>query len=1069
METRLGLISAYSFLYGVHKPQALLDKAASFGVKTVSICDINGLYGLHIFLEAAKERNIRPIIGTALTFEQKQNHDSSFNTQNSFSSTPDTALRAPLSLHLFAENRAGYSRICEILSLRNKDTKKFNPLDPLSENSQGLVIVSHNSAVLRELSPIATSGKIKNLYAAITQDDLSCLGVHKELNLPLAFLDTSAFLDASDYQVHRTLRAIGLNKTIGNLSASDLYPGLADNAAGADKAAGGKGILKSSKELSSLLDSWPEAAKGTFKIAELCRFNEIYNGFIFPSYGNNPADELRRKVYSGAAERYGELGDMETDRIEYELDVIEKMGFAPYFLHMDDIVSMTSRTCGRGSGAASIVSYSLGITNVDPIAHNLYFERFLNPARPDPPDIDVDFAWDERDEIIKSVIKNSGEDYCARVANHNFFRSRSALRETAKAYGFPDAAISRLERKIFDFREKEENIDPLWMEIYKIAARIEGLPRGLSMHCGGLVITPQPINRYAPIEKSLEGFPLLAWEKEGTEAAGFVKIDLLGNRSLAVIRDTVNNICENAAGTVNEESGANNWEYKIADYEHAKNNEKYRTKNVELNEKLSRAINDAATIDALSRGDSIGVFYIESPAMRQLQKKTKAGDFDHIVIHSSIIRPAANKFICEYVKRLRGEKWKPLHPRLDKILNETYGILCYQEDVSKTAVALADFDDVSADKLRKVIAKKAGAEKLRVYEKQFFDGCRKNNVEENTIREIWAMMLSFDGYSFCKPHSASYAMVSFQSAYLRVHYPAEFMAAVLSNQGGFYRPHAYIAEVRRMGLYTEGPDVNISIWRYYGMTDEDHIKINNESKTKKHGVIVIGLMAVKGLSASGAQKIFDERNERGLYKNMDDFSQRVRLSRDDIIALCPAGVFDSIAEGQSRVTQARYLLSKLAVIHQKKQNELFLSPASCSFLTVPQSSPNADYAALEEEYNTLGFLRSAHPLVLWKDKIFSIKKRVKASNIGHYLNRYVQLIGWPVTQKDVWTKDGLTMSFLSLEDETAMYETVVFPDVYDQYNKLLFDQQPLIISGLVKDDQGAVILEVSKIEELCPV
>ena len=1054
METRLGLISAYSFLYGVHKPETLLDKAVSFGVKTVSICDINGLYGLHSFLEAAKDRNIRPIIGTMLTFEQKQNHDSSFNAQNSSPCTPDTSLRAPPSLHLFAENRAGYSRICEILSLRNKDAKKFNPLDPLSENSEGLIIVSHNNAVLRELSPIAAAGKIKHLYAAITQDDLSCLGVHKELNLPLAFLDTSAFLDVSDYQVHRTLRAIESNKTTGNLSAFDLYPGLAVNAAGTVKASGGKGIFKSSKELSSLLNSWPEAARGTFKIAELCRFNEINDGFIFPSYGDNPADELRRKVYSGAVERYGELGDMETDRIEYELGVIEKMGFAPYFLHMDDIVSMTSRTCGRGSGAASIVSYSLGITNVDPIAHNLYFERFLNPARPDPPDIDVDFAWDERDEIIKSVIKYSGEDYCARVANHNFFRSRSALRETAKAYGFPDAAISRLERKIFDFREKEEMIDPLWMEIYKIAARIEGLPRGLSMHCGGLVITPQPISRYAPIEKSLEGFPLLAWEKEGTEAAGFVKIDLLGNRSLAVIRDAVNNICENAVGAINEESLVNN--------------EKYRIKNVELNEKLSRAINDTATIDALSRGDSIGVFYIESPAMRQLQKKTKAGDFDHIVIHSSIIRPAANKFICEYVKRLRGEKWDPLHPRLKKILDETYGILCYQEDVSKTAVALADFDDVSADKLRKVIAKKAGAEKLRVYEKQFFDGCRKNNVDENTIREIWAMMLSFDGYSFCKPHSASYAMVSFQSAYLRVHHPAEFMAAVLSNQGGFYRPHAYIAEIRRMSLYTEGPDVNISTWRYYGITKAENGIINKEIKKKNHGAVIIGFMAVKGLSASGAQRIFDERNERGLFKSLEDFSQRIRLSRDDIIALCPAGVFDSIADGLPRVMQARFLLSKLAVIHQKKQNELFLNPASCFSLTASQSSPNDVYAALEEEYNALGFLRGSHPLVLWKDNIIALKKRVKAAHIGNYLNRYVQLIGWPVTQKDVWTKDGLTMSFLSLEDETAMYETVVFPDVYDRYNKLLFDQQPLIISGWVKDDQGAVIIEISKIEELCP-
>ena len=999
MEIRLGLISAYSFLYGVHKPETLLDRAALLGINTVSICDLNNLYGLHSFLEAAKDRGIRPIIGAALSFD-----------------APHSSHHVPCSLYCFVENRAGFSRLCEILSLRNKDTKNFDPLPLLRENSAGLVIASSNREALKELSQFKQRNSPAKLYCAITPDDLSVLGHHRDLNLPLAFLDTSSFLEKYDMNVHRVLRAIGLNKTAGSLAPCDTI-------------AEGKGVLKTNAELKSLLDSWPEAARGTEEIAEICRFNEIFDGFIFPSYGDNPEPALRQRVYSGAARRYGELGDMEIERIEYELDIIDKMGFAPYFLRMDDIVRMAAdkgggRTCGRGSGAASIVSYSLGITNVDPIAYDLYFERFLNPTRPDPPDIDVDFAWDERGDIIKAVIENFGADRCARVANHNFFRPRSALRETAKVYGFTDAAISQLERKIFDLREKDENIDPLWREIHMIAARIEGLPRGLSMHCGGIVITPQPVSRYAPVEKSLEGFPLLAWEKDGTEAAGFVKIDLLGNRSLAVIRDALNNLEENG---------------------------------IHIDQNTWRPADDLRTIEALAKGDSIGVFYIESPAMRQLQKKTGAGDFDHIVIHSSIIRPAANKFICEYVKRLKGAKWNPLHPRLDKILNESYGILCYQEDVSKTAVALAGFDDVAADKLRKIIAKKAGAEKLKAYEKQFFEGGRKNGVDEKTINEIWAMMLSFDGYSFCKPHSASYAMVSFQSAYLRVHHPAEFMAAVLSNQGGYYRPHAYIAEIRRMKLSTEGPDVNISRWRYYGVNE----------------TVVIGFMPVKGLSATGAKLIMEERERGGNFLSLEDFSRRVKISRDDITSLCPAGVFDSIAAGLSRPMQARRLLGMLNVKSEKKNGELFSDISSQSPLQIPRSafitshSPlYANHSALLEEYNALSFLRNAHPLVLWKDKVMAAKNRIKAVHIDKYINRRVCLIGWPVTQKEVWTKDGLTMSFLSLEDETAMYETVIFPQVYDKYNKLLFDQQPLLITGQVKDDQGAVILEVSKIDEL---
>jgi DNA polymerase-3 subunit alpha/error-prone DNA polymerase len=988
MTTALGLRSAYSLLYGVHTPDKLVDKALSYGIKTVSICDLNNLYGIHSFLEAAKERGMRPIIGVALTFNSNQ---LAHNTENI--------------IYCFAENRAGYRRICEILTLQKKNKVWFNPMPFLREQSEGLIMASSNEAALEKLA-----GNVKRLYAGITPTSIGAVGPSRRLNIPLAFLDDSVFLEPSDYAVHRVLRAIGLLKTVGNLKQEDT--------AGKDK------IFRPYKELHRLLASWPEAVKGTKEITELCQFHELFDGFIFPAYGENPSEELRRRVYEGAEKRYGELGDMQIERIEYELGIIEKMGFSPYFLRMDDIVKMASRTCGRGSGAASIVSYSLEITNVDPIAHNLYFERFLNAARPDPPDIDVDFAWDERDELIKSVIDRFGPEYCARVANHNFFRPRSALRETAKAYGFSDGAITQLEKKLFNFGEKEEKADPLWQEIYAIAKKIEGLPRGLGMHCGGLVITPEPINHYVPIESSAEGFPLLAWEKEGTEAAGFVKIDLLGNRSLAVIRDVLQNLEEQ--GIIIDRY---NW----------------------------RPIEDKATIEALSRGDSIGVFYIESPAMRQLQKKTNRGDFEHIVIHSSIIRPAANKFISEYVRRLKGGKWEPLHPRLESILNETYGILCYQEDVSKTAIALADFNEVDADKLRKIIGKKAGGTKLAIYEKQFFDGCTKNGVNEDIIKKVWAMMLSFDGYSFCKPHSASYAMVSFQSAYLRVHHPAEFMAAVISNQGGYYRPHAYIAEARRMKLLTVGPDINVSGWKYFG----------------KGRDVVIGLMAVKGLSVSGAKTILDERERGGDFASLDDFSQRLRIGRDDIIALCPAGVFDSIADGIPRFLQARQLLRANIGQVRLGQNDLFAAESSPVFGTVIKTTiaPRSDKVKktdndLKEEYQALGFLRNTHPLALWKNDVLAVKYRVKALYINKYIGQSVKMIGWQVTQKDVWTKDGLTMSFLTLEDETGMYETVIFPQVYDRYSKLLFDQHPLLVYGKVACDEGAVSLEISRIELL---
>ena len=970
MQIRLGLVSGYSLLYGVHKAETLLDRAVSLGVTVVSFCDLNNLYGIHTILAGAKERGIRPVIGAALTIGERTNP----------------------AVYCFVENREGFARLCTILTERNKNTTTFNPIPLLCEQSAGLVLASCDDEVLGMLA-----GRTKYLYAAITPTDCRAVSSHRKLHLPLAFLDDSLFVDQDDYAVHRVLRAVALLKTVGSLGQGDT--------------ASPERILRSSKRR---LVSWPEAVRGTQDIAALCSFTSLFDGWIFPHYateGLSPTGELRRRVYEGNSMRYGELADREIGRIEYELSIIEEKGFSSYFLLIDDIVRMTAgSTCGRGSGAASIVSYGLGITNVDPLRHDLYFDRFLNPARSDPPDIDIDFAWDERDELLQAVIQRFGAEYCGRVANHNMFRYRSALRETAKAYGFGDAHITETERQIFHHGDRSCLTDPVWQEIIHIAEKIEGLPRGLGMHCGGIVVTPQPICNYVPVEKSAMNYPLLAWEKEGVEAAGFVKIDLLGNRSLAVIRDAAANIGK------------------------------------DINRELSRAIDDAATIAALARGDSMGVFYIESPAMRQLQKKTNAGDFNHIVIHSSIIRPAANKFIHEYVRRLKGGTWDPLHPRLEAILDESYGILCYQEDVSKTAVALAGFNEADADALRKVIAKKMGGVRLAAYQQRFFEGCRDNGVSEHTIRQVWAMMLSFDGYSFCKPHSASYAMVSFQSAYLRVHHPAEFMAAVLSNQGGFYRPHAYIAEARRMGLCTLGPDINASRWKYYGMNT----------------TVVIGLMAIKGLSSSGAENIIAERQRGCEYTSLDDFSRRVRLNRDDLIALCPAGVFDCIADGLPRPMQARRLLSNNRTHKNDKGNlDLFTHEYTCEM----KHTAHAHFS-LWDEYQALGFLRNAHPLVLWKDAVMAVKQRVLAVHIGRHIGHNITMVGWPVTQKDVWTKDGLTMCFLSLEDETALYETVVFPQVYDRYHQLLFDQQPLLVYGIAASDNGAVSLEISRIAVL---
>lgn len=992
MASRLGIRSAYSFLYGVRSPQDIAQRLRSDGATALGITDRNGLYGLPAVLEAVQEAGLKPVVGAELVCSEG-------------------------SVFCFALNRLGFSRLSEILTAiyRNAalDGRALGTL--LGDNSRGLAVATAVPSLLTALA-----GRVPRLYGALSPRNLAVIPPARRLNLPLIALDDATLLDTSDMEVHRVLRAIALGKTVGTLGPGDTVEA--------------EDRYLPIQERDRRLASWPDAVTAAEALAQEAQFDRLFNGYLFPEYGRPEGrtveDILRERVYAGAEARYGELSDPIVERIEYELDIINQKGFASYFLIMDDIVSMAARTCGRGSGAASIVAYALSITPVDPLAHNLYFERFLNPARLDPPDIDVDFPWDERDDLIHRVMERFGSDRCGRVANHLFFRFSSALRETARAYGLADVEISRFQRRLLEHREgpgrrglDTETLEEPWKGVYTLALRLEGLPRGIGTHCGGLVIAPAPLGRYVPVTVSAEGYPLVAWEKEGTEAAGFIKLDLLGNRSLAVIRDALENLREQ--GTV-----------------------------VDFNR--IRPEEDRETIEALARGNSLGVFYIESPAMRQLQKKTARGDFEHIVIHSSIIRPAANRFIAEYVRRLKGGAWKPLHPRLERILRETYGILCYQEDVSKTAVALADFDEASADGLRKIIAKKAGGKKLEEYKSRFYQGCQKNLVDTEVIDAVWAMMLSFDGYSFCKGHSASYAVISFQAAYLRVHYGAPFMAAVLSNQGGYYHSQAYISEARRMGLILEGPDVNRSRFPYYGEGPR----------------LVVGLMALGGLSKAGAEGLIAERDRNGPYKSLEDVCERIRLHRDDTVALVSAGVFDSIAPGIPRSAQSRYLLTGSS--RYAEGPALFPGTgdgSSARPVDAKEAGPpyarkgKPDTEELLGEFSTLGFLREHHPLYLWK-KALGSHRTVRAVDMEKHSGHRITLVGWPITRKEIWTQEGLTMNFISFEDETALYETVLFPRVYERYRSILFDIRPFLVTGTVQNDQGALCIQVSQLVAL---
>jgi len=1036
--------SHYSFMRGVDGVEALCRAARSAGLGAIALTDVNGLYGAVRFWEAARENGVRPILGA-------------------------DARAAGERAVLLAADARGYRRLGRVLTTihagpcSRPDTRRSTPragaaasappfsltrillADRLESEGRGGLLVLSGSVDL--LEALAAGSGTRDLYAA-----LPARSAHRRLldfstrsGVPPVALAEVCFLRPDGYAVHRLLRAIALNTRLGGVPPGELAPPHA--------------VLRTPEETEALYPHRPDALARTVELAERCAMTDPpWGEIVLPPYDGDPEhsgasggvapfDRLRRRCLAGARRRYGEVSTAVADRLDYELGIIRDKGLAPYFLVVEEIVREAPLTCGRGSAAASIVSYCLGITHVDPIRYDLFFERFLNPGRVDPPDIDVDFPWDERDDVLSRAFETHGHGRAAMVANHVTFRARAAVREIAKVYGLPDAEIKAVTRRLSHYwgadiwgadiaevggacaagdpgggaaadpgipaRLRDLDLGEPWPEILGLAARIEGAPRHLSVHCGGVVITPDPVCEHVPVETAAKGVPVLQWEKDAVEDAGLVKIDLLGNRSLAVIRD--------ALAAVKGNHG------------------------VEIPYWRLNPLDDVRTREILARGDTIGVFYVESPAMRQLQKKTRRGDFEHLVIHSSIIRPAANEFIREYVRRLHGGAYRSPHPLLDEILGETYGIMCYQEDVSRVAMAMAGFDAAAADELRKILSKKHKQRRLEDFRQRFCKGASARGVGREVIDRVWAMILSFRGYSFCKPHSASYALVSFKSAYLKAHYPAEFMAAVISNRGGYYGTFAYVSEARRMGLRVLGPDVNASGIPYTG----------------SGGDLRMGLMQLKGLGRASAEAGVDERARGGPFASLDDLLSRAGPDPSDVRTLIRAGCLDSISGGLTRAQLQWKLIARRgpgarAGRSGDREPEL---PLGDRRRPAPPAPGYDEATLLRHEVETLGFLASRHPLTLYRGTLARVR-RVRGAELERYVGRRVNVIGWFVTAKEVLTKKSEPMEFTSFEDTTAIYETTFFPATYRKFWHKMSHTRPYVLRGRVEEDFGAVTLTV---------
>ena len=995
MYVPLHLHSSLSPQWGVRSIEDICATAQKLGFISLALTDRNGLYGIPRFLECAKQYGLQPIIGCEVVHQKHR-------------------------AIVIVRNADGYSNLCRLISALHCDRDFELPLS-LQKYRRGMTILSDDE----ELMTVLRRQSVQHLYIELSPGHQMhrALALSKKLNLPPVATSRAVLLEPDDFEIHQLVRAIALNTTFSRLENTQ-------TACDSD-------ILYAPNRFHDFFPHCPQALENTHRIAASCQ-HEWNFSLVFPTFRGQSDEQayqqLEARSRAGAQWRYKTITAIIEERLQKELHLIQTKGFAHYFLVVDELAQQCPRTCGRGSAAASLVAYCLGITHVDPIAHNLFFERFLNEGRQDPPDIDIDFPWDERDAILDFAFARYGSRRAAMVANQIGFKGRSAIREVAKVFGFPAAEIKHLTDRISGYWKadqsaaavhshplfKGESFSPDWQRVLDLARRLKGQLRHLSLHCGGIVIVPDELRRYVPVEIAPKGLPVIQWEKDQAEQSGLVKIDILGNRSLAVIRDTLEAVKANTGTEIDYAS----W----------------------------KPLLDLKTNEQIKSGETMGCFYIESPATRLLLKRMWKNNpcadqrdlFEHLVMASSIIRPAANRFVLEFLARMHGRPWQHLHPLLIDVLGETYGIAIYQEQITQISMVLAGFSASEGDQLRKIVSKKDKHQKLEDFRQKFLAGSLTNGVPKKVVDALWEQILSFAGYSFCKPHSASYALVSCKSAYLKANHPAEFMAAVISNQGGFYSPFAYLSEARRMQIEILPPDINGSEYHYSGYQRS----------------LRIGLMQIIGLGQQAVRCLLDERKSSGPFVSFDDFLRRCHINHNDLKLLIKAGCFDQIEGLKKRPTLLWRVLNHRKT-HHLGQISLFSTPA----IELPKPPAYDEKVVLDQELETLGMIVSCHPLLFYRTEIMRLNP-VKACDMKRWIGRYVMMIGWWITGKTVQDKNGRPMEFISFEDTSGIYDATFFPQAYARFCRKMVRHRPYILKGKIEEEFGMTTLTVEWIDFL---
>ena len=926
----------YSFKYGTLSHTRLLEALRDGGYDVGVITDINNTSGVFDFVRLAPDYGIRPLVGIDFRNGSEQLYVG------------------------IAKNLDGFRELNTFLTPYLHEKKELPREAPVLENCYFIYPFSRANRYLRDNEFVGVG------MADVAQLPLTPWAQRIE---KLVVLNTFTYLTKRDFNAHRLLRAIDKNVLLSKLSP--------------EEQASEDHVLWTKERMRRHLGEYWRIWENTRELIASCSFDfelgKFRNKQLFLASADEDDELLQRLTEKGMRYRYPNPTQEVKDRIAKEIALIKSKRFTSYFLINWDIVRYARERrffyVGRGSGANSVVAYCLRITDVDPIDLDLYFERFINEARENPPDFDIDFSWKDRDEIIAYVFHRHGKEHVSLLGTYNTFQRKAALRELGKVFGLPKAEIDDL----IQYQGRRPPPSKLVELVYTYSELIHGFPSHLSIHAGGILISDEPIFSYTPTELPPKGFPVAQFSMLEAEDIGLYKFDILSQRGLGHIKDTVDIVKKNCG--------------------------------VEIDIHDIKAFKEDPEVKRLlSTGRTMGCFYVESPAMRMLLNKLQTNDYIGLVAASSIIRPGVSSsgMMREYIKRHREpERREYIHPKIGELMKETYGVMVYQEDVIKVAHYFAGLTLTEADVLRRGMSGKyRNRTDFNVIKDKFFNNCRRFGYDDAVTAEVWRQIESFGNYAFSKGHSASYAVESYQSLFLKAHYPREFMVGVINNFGGFYRTEHYVQESRMAGATVEGPCVNTS----------EYLSSINEH------TVTLGLIHLKSLEYKISCAIVEERERGGPYKDLDHFLNRVSISLDQLIILIRMNAFRFTGKSrQALLWDAHFMLQKDK--KSKPEAELFETKKKKFDL------PPLEYDALEQaidEIELLGFALCSPYELLAKEPDLKLRAR----HLAHLHGKTVFIMGYYVTHKVTKTKQGLRMNFGTFLDRDGyFFDTTHFPQV----------------------------------------